>query len=128
MTAVAIVAVVVGLIIYASLTIKSHGEIVTIGVVSDAKEIDWGQMYANSSKQAIIHIWGNGTVPITIEMSTANWQPATAANYLAYTWDYSGEVIGTDPVPITITLHVDAGVTGFSYFQNDIIIQAKEAT
>jgi hypothetical protein len=119
--------IIAGLIIYAAWRISSHGEVRTVGVECDTKEIDWGVMNPNSTSQVIIHLWSNGTVPITVNMTAIEWQPAIAENYLAYTWNYSGAPIDTDPVAIAITLHVDEGVQGFRYFSNVLLIQAKES-
>lgn len=119
--------IVAGIIIYASLTIHNYGEVITVGVESDTTSIDWGKLYPNTTKQAVIHLWGNGSVPITVNMTTLNWNPPEASAYLACTWNYSGVAIGADPIPIAITLHVDEGVQGFSHFNFDILVQAKEA-
>ena len=120
--------VVAGIILYASLTIHSTGEIITVGIAADIASIDWGTLYPNTTAQVVVNFWGNGTVPITMTLNAMNWEPVEASNYLAFTWNYTGEPIGADPIPVAITLHVDEGITGFRYFNVNILVQAKEYT
>lgn len=120
--------IVAGILIYTSLTIHNYGEIITVGVDCNTRSIDWGKLYPNTTKQAVIEVWGNGSVPITATLTVGNWTPAIAGEYLACTWNYSGEIIGTAHMPIAITMHVDEGVQGFTNFSFDLVIQAKEAT
>ena len=93
----AVVALVVGVIIFTSVNLQTHGTIVTnnpdIDVFADqecTKEIsaiEWGNINAGGSSTVTIFVRNSGNVPLTMSMATSNYDPASAQNYLTLTWN-----------------------------------------
>jgi hypothetical protein len=85
--------------------------------------IDWGSLKPGSSKSFVGCIRNEGSSISTLSMSTNNWEPSEAQDYLALSWDYGGQSIDVDEVvQVTFTLGVDAGIEGIANFSFDIII------
>jgi hypothetical protein len=89
--------------------------------------IDWGTLTPGSTKDFHVFAINNGTVPITLTLTTENWSPTNAQNYISLTWDYLGGTInpGTS-LPIIFTLTVNADISGISSFSFGIVIQVQE--
>jgi len=102
-----------------STPIKSQGDIVVppnIGVYSDgdcssnASSVDWGDIEPGSAD---------------LFLTTGDWSPSNASEFLTLTWDYSGRTLDLfEIVPITLTLQVSPSVSGIKSFSFDIIIGA----
>jgi hypothetical protein len=59
-------------------------------------------------------------------MSTANWNPSTASNYITLTSDYGGQTIGVAAVIVVkLTLSVSASTTGITAFSFNINMVAS---
>jgi len=102
-----------------------------VGVYSDSNcssavsAINWGAVEPGTSKNSTVYVKNQGNAPVTLSMSTANWNPANASNYLTLSWDYGGQAI--DPgaaVRVTLTLSMSAAIKGIDSFSFDIIITA----
>jgi hypothetical protein len=88
--------------------------------------IDWGELTPNSSKDFHVFAINNGTVPITLTLTTENWNPANATNYIGLTWDYLGDIINPgESHPIIFTLTVYSNATSLSSFSFDMVITAQ---
>ncbi|MEM3442928.1 MAG: hypothetical protein QXM86_03630 [Candidatus Bathyarchaeia archaeon] len=122
---------------YAVLTyiyrIHSIGTVQTIGVqIKDDQgnivtHIDWGTLTPNSTIDFHCFAINNGTVPITLTLTTENWNPIEAINYISLSWDYLGDTINPGQShPIIFTLTVSESIAGISSFSFDIIITAQE--
>lgn len=56
-------------------------------------------------------------------MSTTNWNPSRAAEYITLTWNYSGRSINPGEVlQVTKTLSISNSIEGISNFSFDIVI------
>lgn len=111
----------------------STGIVKTVGVnIIDAKgnpitHINWGTLFPNSTSTYQVFACNNGTVPITLNMITENWNPPSAQQYLTLSWNYSGIVINPNQtLPITFSLYVSENVSGISDFSFDIVIIGEE--
>ncbi len=76
--------------------IGSSGRIIVIGVKvtavgsnQDLTSIDWGDLTAGATATRQICVINNGTVPTTLSMSTGDWIPLIAQQFLAITWNYA---------------------------------------
>ena len=112
-----------------SSTISSVGTFKAIGIgvywdeelTHEVNALDWGYLAPGSSKSFTVYISNQGALPLTLSISTSNWTPSTASNYMTFTWSYNGQKIeaGTT-VPVTLTLAVSGNISGISNFNFDI--------
>jgi len=133
LTAVIITAIVTAAIVYYSLRIRGYGKIKTIGVEAYAdlectkkvSEINWGTIPVGGSSQTTLYLKNSGNYPINLTISTENWLPTPAADYITLTWDYDGTEIPAGEVRgVILTLTVASDIIGVTDFQFDIVIRA----
>jgi hypothetical protein len=114
-----------------SSTISSVGTFKAIGVgvywnnnlTNSVTEINWGLLEPGDKKSFTIYIKNEGNAPLTLSMSTSNWNPPSVANYLTLTWSYTGQAINAGvTVQLTLTLTVSESVSGINSFNFDIIV------
>ena len=114
-------------------TVSNAGTVETIGVgvgvyqdsgcTSNLSFIDWGVLEPGSSKNFTCYIRNELSSVSTLSMSTSNWDPPNASDYLTLSWDYGGQSIDVDEVvPVTFTLSVDASIEGITNFRFYITI------
>jgi hypothetical protein len=110
-------------------TISSIGTLKAIGIEVYQNEdltgrvttIDWGTLKPGDTKTYTIYVSNKGNFPLTLSMSTSNWNPPSASNYLTLTWSYSGQTISAgETAQVTLTLTVNRSITGLSNFGFDI--------
>jgi hypothetical protein len=112
-----------------SSTISSVGTLKAIGIgvywnedsTRRVNAIEWGILQPGAQKSATVYISNEGNIPLTLSISTSNWNPPTASNYLTLTWSHTGQTItaGTT-VKVTLTLVVSENITGIRNFNFDI--------
>jgi hypothetical protein len=112
-----------------SSTISSVGTFKAIGIgvywdealTSRVDTINWGALEPGTQKSYTIYIRNEGNIPLTLSISTSNWNPPATSNYLTLTWSYSGQVINAaTTTPVTLTLAVSESITGIYSFGFDI--------
>lgn len=112
-----------------SSTISSVGTLKAIGIgvywdddlTSKVNAIDWGFLAPGAQKTCTVYLHNEGILPLTLSMSTSNWNPSTASNYLTLTWSYTGQTINAGTtVKVTLTLAVSESITGINNFNFDI--------
>jgi len=92
------------------------------------ESIDWGKLEPGGSVSRACYVRLTGNSPSTLGLSTENFVPAGAAQYLDLSWDYGGQVVNpVEVLQVTLTLNVDPSTTGVESFSFDIIITAYEA-
>ncbi len=85
--------------------------------------IDWGNITVGESANKTIHIKNAGTVPITLNMTSKNWNPPHANKTMTVKWDKEGTSLTVNHVePATLTLEVMANTTDITHFTVDIAI------
>jgi len=113
-----------------SSTISSVGTFKAIGVgvywdnslTNRVTEINWGLLEPGDKKSFTIYISNEGNAPLTLSMSTSNWNPSSAVNYLTLTWSNTGQTINAGvTAQLTLTLTVSENVSGINSFNFDII-------
>ena len=132
-TAIFLALVTAGLIV--TQTIPSSGTITTVnvGVYSDSDctqnctSINWGILYPGNSTSKIVYVKNNGTVPVTLSMTTDSWTPETASSLITPTWDQQNTVLDAgQSIPANLTLSVASSTGDLTGFSFDIIITGAE--
>jgi len=135
MVAAAIILVVAGIvtgIIPIFIKIPSNATVKTLGVgvfwdrerTRPVTSIDWGVIEPGEDKSVVVFIQNQANVPTKFGLSTANWTPPEASNYISLTWNYTYDDVWVDAVvPVEMTLHVADSITGIENFSFDIIIK-----
>jgi hypothetical protein len=112
-------------------TISSVGTLKAIGIevyenqelTNEATTIKWGTLKPGTSKTYTIYVSNEGNLPLTLSLSTSNWNPSSASNYLTLTWNYNGQTINADDfIQVTLTLTVSSSITGINGFNFDITV------
>ena len=86
-------------------------------------EINWGILEPREEKNHTAYIRNESNVPITLVLTTENWSPQNASSFIAFTWDYDGQLLEVDRfVEVTFTLTVDPAISGIDTFTFDIVI------
>ena len=108
-----------------SATVKAVG----VGIYKDINftvsvtKIDWGIVEAGESKNFSAYIVNRSNVPITLSMTTENWTPANASNFITLTWNYNGTQVAVDGyVFVTFVLSVDPAISGIDAFSFTIVV------
>ena len=113
-----------------STTISSVGTLKAIGIkvywddslTSEVNAVDWGTIEPGNQKNVTVYVYNDGNTPITLNISTDNWIPSTASQYISLGWNYNGqELNAVAGMRVTLTLSVSADITGISDFSFDII-------
>jgi hypothetical protein len=116
-------------------TISNVGSVKAIGVgvywdqncTSAVSAIDWGILEPGSTKNVTLYIKNEGNTAISLSMTTSNWNPSNAFDYISLNWNYNGRVIKMSQVlQIMLTLSVSASIKGITSFSFDIIIIGSE--
>jgi len=112
-------------------TISGSGSIksVGLGVYWDQKctnatsSLNFGQMEPGSSKNFTLYLKNEGNSVLTLSMTSQNWNPATASNYMTLTWNRQGQQVNPNSViSFVITLTISGSIQGISTYSFDIII------
>jgi len=83
--------------------------------------INWGTLDPGTTKSFSIYIRNEGNSALTLSMSTSNWSPSTASNYITLNWNYNGQTVNPNGnVGVTFTLTVSNSIAGVSSFSFDI--------
>jgi hypothetical protein len=117
-----------------SKTIPNSGSVKTVGLgvywdaslANPVSSITWGTINPGSSSNVTVYIRNEGNSAVNLTMSTANWNPSTASNYMTLTSDYGGQSISAAAVIVVkLTLSVSTSVTGINAFSFDLNIVAN---
>jgi hypothetical protein len=86
-------------------------------------EINWGFLEPGEAKNRTAYIKNESNVPITLTLTTENWSPSNASDFVMLTWNNDGQPVGADRfVEVTFTLAVDPAISGIDAFSFDIVI------
>jgi len=125
-------------LLMSSQTLQSSGTMtaVNIGVYSDSgctqnlTSINWGSIYPGNSTTRIMYVKNNGSLPVTLTMTTESWVPSNANTYISLSWNQGGAVLTagqSTTATLTLSASSDAGnITSFSF--NIIITGTEQAT
>ena|SRR3990172_12628478 len=118
-----------------SQTLTSGGTItaVNVGLYSDSSttqnltSIDWGIIAPGNSTTRTIYVKNSGTIPITLSMTTSNWSPSNATQYLSLAWNREGYVLNTNSsISAAITLNATSAAGNLTNFSFNIVITGTQ--
>jgi hypothetical protein len=85
--------------------------------------LNWGTVSPGGSVTKTIYIKNTGNIPITLSMTKAGWNPASANGPISITWNREGYTYDPSAVAsATLTLNVSSSINGISNFNVDILI------
>jgi hypothetical protein len=122
-------------LLFGSKIINNQGNVNTVGVgvywentcVNNVSRIDWGLIEPGTSENVTVYILNEGTVPMTLNMTTDNWDPAAASTDIALSWDREGNAVNAQSVlQAVLTLSVSSSISDVSSFSFDITITGTE--
>ena len=111
--------------------VSSHASLKALGVevywnpdqTAPVTSINWGILEPGDTKNVTIYVANRGNVPITLTLSTGNWLPAGAADFIALNWDYDGSLLAAaEARQVILSLHTDPAIVGITSFSFDITI------
>jgi hypothetical protein len=137
--AVAVAAVVLNVLVAALLisynTITNTGSVKGVGVgvyrdpecTDSVNSIDWGFLEPGETTNVTIYIKNEGNIPVVLNMTTENWVPASASDYITLTWDREDYLLDADSVfQSVLTLSVSPDISEVTSFSFDIVITGTE--
>jgi len=118
-------------------TISNTGNVRAIGVgvywdsgcTNATSSINWGAIDPGVTKNVTVYVKNEGSVPMTLSMTTGNWNPASASSYITLSWNRGNYLLNPGLVVQTVlTLSVSSTISGIASFSFDIIITGTEHT
>jgi|YelNatPaOPRAMG01_1025707.scaffolds.fasta_scaffold05274_11 hypothetical protein len=117
-------------------TISNVGNVQAVGLsvywesscTNVVSSIDWGALTPGSNNPKTIYIKNEGNVPVTLSMTTGNWNPSTASNYISLAWNRESTVLAAGSVvSAVLTLTVSSSISGITSFSFDITITGTQS-
>jgi hypothetical protein len=114
-------------------TLGNTGSVNAVGVgvywnstgTNPVTSFNWGMLDPNSTKTITCYIKNEGNQVLTLSMTTANWNPSTATQYMTFSWNLGGQTINPGQIKQAIfTLQIFANATsgGITNFSFDVTI------
>ena len=139
--AIAVVGVVVsalaaGLLV-ANQSIYNTGNVKAVGVgvywdsscTNEVSSISWGNLDPGETKDVTIYVKSEGTMAVTLSMTTDNWNPAPASSNMTLGWNREDHVLNAGSVvQAVLTLSVSSDISEVTNFSFYIIITGTEYT
>jgi len=112
-------------------TISGAGYVKSLGVgvywnpecTNATSSVDFGGVEPGFSSSFTLYLRNEGNSDLNLSMSSENWDPANASDYMTLTWNREGQQISPDEViEFVITLSVSEDIEGISSFSLDMIV------
>jgi hypothetical protein len=85
--------------------------------------LDFGLLEPGSSKNFTLYLKNKGNTLLTLNMTSEEWNPTNATEYLTLTWNREGQQLNVgEVIDFMIMLSVSSNVTGIDSFSMDIVI------
>lgn len=116
-------------------TIPSGGTVTTVNIgvyldsscTQNATSINWGFLRPGDNTTKKVYIKNNGTIPVTLTMTTESWQPTNANTLMTLTWNLENAVLNaTQSTEAVLTLYVSPDTGNLGDFNFNIIITGTE--
>ena len=118
-----------------SQTFSNSGSIsaIGVGVYSDSgcttvlSSINWGTVNPGASATYTMYVKNNGTLPVTLTMTTGTWNPTNASSYINLTWNQQNYSLPAgSSVPAVLTLNVSSSISGITSFTFNVTITGTQ--
>lgn len=112
-------------------TLGNTGSVKSVGVnvywnsngSNATTSFNWGMLDPDSTKSFIVYVKNEGNSVLTLSMTTSNWNPPSASQYMKLTWNVAGQAVNPGQIKqATFTLQVFANVTGINTFNFDVTV------
>jgi hypothetical protein len=88
--------------------------------------VDFGLLDAGSQKDITFYLRNEGNTDIDLSMTSKNWNPTEAADYLSLTWNREGQLMEPDQViSCVMTLTVSPNIQNIDSYSLTITITAS---
>ncbi len=85
--------------------------------------VDWGLFSPGAASSVTLYVRNEGSSAVKLNLTTRNWNPANASEYITLTWNREGQVFEPQTVvTATLTLSVSANISGITGFGFDTIV------
>ena len=99
-----------------------------IGCSEVMSEVEWGSLQPGSSIERTIFIRNSGEHAVMLTLTSDNWSPALASDYLTLSWDYDGgDIDAGQVVEVTLVLSISSSISGVNGFSFDIVLVGSAA-
>lgn len=106
---------------------------VNVGVYTDGEcnnnctSINWGSLAPGDTITKTVYVKNNGTIPLTLSLTTKSWEPSNAPIYLTVIWDREGIILeaGNSTVA-TLTLTASNSAANIKTFSFNIDFTGTE--
>lgn len=130
-----VVSVLVAGLFVASQSIYNTGNVKAVGVgaywdsgcTDEVSSINWGDLEPNETKDVIMYVKNEGSVAMTLGMTTDNWDPESASSFMTLSWNREDYMLDTgSTVQAVLTLSVSSDISGIANFNFNITITGTE--
>jgi len=88
--------------------------------------IDWGVLEPSETKNKSCYLRNEANVPVVLNLTTQNWLPVNASNYIFLVWDYAEEILEVNEViGVVFSLSVSPDIEGIENFSFDILVMGE---
>jgi hypothetical protein len=89
--------------------------------------INWGMLEPGDTVNFLIYIRNEGNTRLMLNMTTVNWDPTQASQYITLSWNREGHVLNPNSVvQANLTLSTSSNIIDVTNFSFDIIIIGTE--
>lgn len=120
--------------ITSSLTIGNTGKLkaINVEVYQDSSctqvlsQIDWGSLEPNAVINKIVYVKNTGNTQMTLHLSSSNWNPVEASNYITLSWNKENTSVAPGSiVTASLKLAISSSISEISTFNFNIVIQGS---
>jgi len=108
---------------------KAAVKVLGVGIYKDLNftvsvtEIDWGTLEPGESKNVSAYILNESNVPLNLSMTSLDWQPINASDYMALSWNQEATALQIGGyVDATFTLALSYETPPFRNFSFTIVV------
>jgi len=94
------------------------------GLSTEVTNIDWGELSPGENITKIVYIKNTSmSTVMNLSLTTSDWTPVNASNYIYLTWNCSGFILNpSDVIASKFVLNVNSSITGITNFAFNITI------
>lgn len=116
-------------------SISNNGSVTAVGVnvysdsacTTQVSTISWGALNPGGAENYTMYVKNTGTVPLTLSMTTSDWNPTSASSYITLTWNQQNYVLSAGQVvEAVLTLSVSSSVSGVASFSFNTTITGTQ--